>query len=719
MTDAAQPTVRFDLDAGAFVLSLAVADDASLHQVGLGPAGSTPGELPFPVLLYPSALPTFGDEIGREAALRLTHADGATSTRLVHRDHETVTLADAPELPAQRIGLTDRVAPTGVDLWYRPHPDHGLVESWLTITNRGDAPLTVHRAASVALAFAGATPTFTHWGGGWAGEWTETTEALAPGVKSVASFGGVRPSLHRPPVVLLAPDGPATETTGTVVAATLVWGGDARASAEVAPFGQQRLILGARDDGAERVLDPGDAYETPHALWTWSDRGVGETSRRLHRHVRDRSVRDGHRIRATVVNTWEAVGFSLDPDGLVAQARAGAEVGGELFLLDDGWFGTEFPRNDDTQGLGDWDTDRRKFPDGLQPMIDRVLATGLRFGLWVEPEMVNPRSTLYRDHPDWVIGEAGRERREERNQLVLDLTRPEVRDHCVAVIDRVLTEHRGISYLKWDANRDVTEPGSATLAADRRSHLPIDRVHATWAVMAEVARRHPDVELMLCASGGGRAELGTLRYFHELWTSDNTDPVDRVRIQWGASHLLPANVLGAHVTRWGNRPVAFGCAVAMSGRFGFDLDLLALDAGERATCRRAAADYAAIRDLVQQGDLHRLASPVGSDRAALAYTDPAGERAVVFAYFLPDAGPVGGRSSRAAPEPAGVALPDPPAGKVWQAVDRTPDRPESLGAGDPGEGAEPVDLDALGIRDGRLPWPNGPLEARIVELVAR
>lgn len=693
---------RFDLDAGSFVLSLAVADDGRLHQVGLG-AEAPPADLPFPVGLYPLALPTFGEEVQREPALRVTHADGALSTRLRFAQSEVGPAPDRPDVPAVGIGLVDRVAPVTVDLWFRPWPDLGLLESWVVVANAGDAPITVHDAAATSWSFAGSAPTFTHWGGGWAGEWAETTEALGAGVKTVASFGGVRSSLYRPPVVLFAPDGPASEHEGTVAACTLLWGGDTRFDAEVALHGQQRLIAGHQGRGAERVLDAGESFETPHALWCWSDRGIAPTSHAFHRFAREHVLRDGDRIRSTVINTWEAVGFEIDPVTLGEQISEASMIGGEVFLLDDGWFGTEYPRDDDTQGLGDWETDRNKFPNGLQPIIDATLAEGLRFGLWVEPEMVNPRSVLFRDHPDWVIGEPGREAREERQQLVLDLTRPAVRDFCIDTIDRILADHDGISYLKWDANRDVTEPGSMSLADDRQSHLAIDRVRATWTVMAEIARRHPDVELMLCASGGGRSDLGTLGFFHELWTSDNTDPIDRLRIQWGASHLLPASVLGAHVTRWGERPVPFGCAVAMSGRFGLDLDLTRLNDHERLTCRQATEDYAAIRDVVQFGDLHRLVSPLGdSDRAALAYVAPDGERAVVFAYLLP--------ADRKAPLPGpdeAIEVPPPPAGRTWGVVDRTPGR-------EPGTGRV-----VAGLANNRLDWPDGRLRARVVELVAR
>ncbi len=674
------------IEAGATRLVLAPGEDGRLHQVAFGPPTEATAPT-LPLALYPLAHPTFGEEPLREPALRVTHADGAVSTRLRFVE-ATSGPAAAGEGADHRVHLVDRVAPLAVVLCYRTWPDVDILEQWVEVTNEGDAPCRLHQAAAGAPALAGPAPHLTHWGGGWAGEWAQTTEALVQGTKTVASFGGVRPSLYRPPIVLWTPDGLATEDAGTVLAGTVRWGGDVRVDAEVSPHGHQRLVAGAQHVGAERILEPGETVTTPTVAWTWSTTGIGETSRRFHRFARRHVIRDGSRTRATVANTWEAVFFALDPDGLAAQVDRAAALGCELFLLDDGWFGR---RDDDTTSLGDWQVDRRKLPGGLQPLIDRTLAAGLRFGLWVEPEMVNAASSLYEAHPDWVIGEPGRERREERNQLVLDLCRPEVRGFVLDTIDRVLADHPGITYLKWDANRDVTEPGSPALPPDRQSHLPLDRVHATREVMAEVARRHPDVELMLCASGGGRSDLDTLRWFHEVWTSDDTDPVDRVRIQWGASHLLPASVLGAHVTRWGERPVAFGCAVAMSARFGLDLDLTALSEAETAVAASAVDAYHRIRDVVQHGDLHRLVSPVGSTRAALAHV--AGERTVVFLYRLPD--DAGGGDP--------VLLPWLDASAPLTVTDHTPGRP-------------PTDR-LTELVDGAVPWPAGEAPmATIVEV---
>lgn len=686
------PTGTIRVQAGRTAAEWAVDDDGRLHQIGFGPS-TLSAIADFPIGLYPLAYPTFGEEPLREPALRVTHVDGTTSTRL--RVVGVSTQAAEPDTESEpgaltRIHLRDRVAPLGVDLVVREHPDHHLLEMWTEVTNHGPGTLTVHRLMASSPAFAGSDPHLTHWGGGWAGEWTETTERLTPGVKTVGSAGGVRSSLYRPPIVVFAPDGPPAEESGRVGACTVVWGGDVRFDAEVFLHGHIRLLAGHHDRGSERQLDSGETFESPHVLWTWSEAGVGPTSRALHDFVRSRVIRDGHRPRAIVVNTWEAVGFSLDPAGLAAQVDRAAELGAELFLLDDGWFGSTHPRNDDTSGLGDWETDLTKLPGGLQPLIDHTLDRGLRFGLWVEPEMVNPASRLYETHPDWVVAEPGRERREERQQLVLDLCRPEVRRFVIDTIDTILTRHPAISYLKWDANRDLTEPGSAALAPDRQSHMAVDRVRYLWEVMAEVAARHPDVEVMACASGGGRSDLGTLRWCHELWTSDNTDPLDRLRIQWGASHLLPAMVQGAHVTRWGGRPVAFGAMVALSGRFGFDLDLTAMTSDELVVARRATEVARRIRTLVQFGDLYRLVSPVGGDHSALAYRSPGGGSSVVFLY----------RSASGTPG-AGLSVP-------WLAT------AGELKAWDLSVDQEPHEFV---ITDGVIDWPDGPEpSARVVEV---
>ena len=607
-----------------------VGDDGRLHQIGFGP--TMPDRAGLPVGVFPLAYPTWGESSTRAPGLRVTHHDGSTITRLRYEQHQREA-HDHGEVV--RIRLVDPVEPITVTLVYRTSTAHQVVEQWVEIRNDQPGPVVLHEVAAAVPAWWGAELWLTHHAGGWAAEWGTHEQRLTPGTLSLESYGGIRPSLQRQPFFLLSVGGPSTETEGRVLAGALAWGGNVRMAFERGnPMDTVTAWCGANPVGAELVLDPGAVHVTPRMVWAWSDAGRAPLTHRLHRWVRDHSVRDGDRRRDVVANNWEATFFAFDQRKLLSMMDDAADLGAELFLLDDGWFGERHPRDDDTAGLGDWVVDRKKLPDGIGALTDGAAERGLRFGLWVEPEMVNAASELYEARPDWVVHVQGRDRREERQQLVLDLCRPEVRDFVVATVDRILTEHPGISYLKWDANRDISEPASAAIPPDRQASYWVELALATEDVMRRVAEGWPDVELMLCASGGGRVDLASLQWFHEVWLSDNTDPVDRVRMQWAASHYLPAKVIGAHVTRWGGRPIELGCAVAMGGRFGFDLDTAGLSDDERAVCRRAAAFYRDHRDVLQEGDLHRLISPLGGDRAALMYADPDGGRAVVLGYQL-------------------------------------------------------------------------------------
>ena len=668
---------------------------ARLRQVGFGPAvADAPFESSVPLGLYPLAYPAFDEDPRRAPALRVTHASGVTSTRLRVDDVERTT--DGSGRGQVAVHLLDETEPLTVTLRFRTHDADGVLEQWVEITNRQSAPIALHEVAAASPAFLAGDTWLTHFGGDWAAEWSTTEEPLTLGSKVLESRGGIRPHLQCCPYFLLSPAGRSTEDAGLVVAGALAWGGDLRFTFERTVNHQLRVRCGHNHASGDYVLDPGATFVSPRMVWAWSASGRGDLSRRLHRWIRADVARDGHRLRASVLNNWEATSFDFDEARLFGLMDAGAEVGAELFLLDDGWFGDQHPRDDDTAGLGDWQADRRKLPGGLGALTAGAATRGLRFGLWVEPEMVNPRSQLYEEHPDWVISQPGRHRREERHQLVLDILRPDVRRHVAATIEHLLSDHPGISYLKWDANRMITEPGSTALAADRQANLWVDGPRALREVMQEVRNGHPEVELMLCASGGGRIDLDTLSCFHEVWLSDNTDPLTRVAMQFAASHFLPANVVGAHVTRWGQRPLAFACAVALSGRFGFDLDLSSLDATDIATCRRAVEVHAEIRDLVQQGDLWRLVSPLDHDAASMAYVDPATGRAVLFCLQLDGAR-----------HPDAVALPFLDASTTYEV--RTTDLATDL--------ASAASLAGADGQAGSLAWPlHEPLTALLLLL---
>lgn len=696
------------MDAGGWGLTWAADAGGRLRQVGLGTAGHRAG-LDTDAIWYPDAYPTWGGgDPYRPAALRITHADGTLTTRLVVH-----AVTRTPGSDGEHVVVTcrDEMFPLTVEHHLRPHADSGVLEQWVEMLHQESGPIRLMDYDSVApfLLADGDAELCQFGGSGWADEWAWTTERLTPGTKSLGSLGGVQPHLQRSPCVLLSPNGASGEDDGDIIALAVAWGGNTRIDLDVRPAADRdapqavRLRAGANPLGAEYVLDPGVRFVTPTVAWTWSGSGRAETTRRFHRWTRDRVLRDPDRLRPLVANNWEATFFDFDQDRIVGLIDRAADLGADLFLLDDGWFGTTHPRDDDTTSLGDWDPDPAKLPQGLAPLADAAAARGIRFGIWLEPEMVNPVSDLYARHPDWVVRDA-RQPREHRNQLYLDPLRAEVRDFEVGVLDRTLGPVPGISYVKWDANRPVTDPGSSTLAPDRQSNVWVDQVWATWEVMARVVAGHPEVELMLCASGGGRIDHGTLRWFHEFWTSDNTDPVTRVRMQWACSHFFPAAAMAAHVTRWGGRPLRFACAVALSGRFGFDLDLDALTDDESAVCRRAVAVARRTQDLVQHVAPRRLLSPVeGEDRsrAAMAHVAPDRSRAVVFAHQLED-------PSRPAPR---LLLPGLDPARTYAV------RWTDLGADEPEDGGE---LTGAVLGSDGLAWPLAdPCTSRIWELQAR
>ena len=619
------------LEAGPTTIAFCVDDAGKVRQRGFGPDVPR-GPLEFPAWLYPLAYPTFGEDPFATPALRITNASGVLSTRLTYRTHRFTSHPGGQEL---RIEMVDEADPVTLALCLRSWSDEAIVEQWAELTNDQHAPVTVHEFAAAAPLLAGGDPHLDHFTGDWGAEFRPVHERLTAGAKILEARALTRPAHEVPPYVRYRPDGEVTETGGQVLAATLAWGGNLRIAFEVDRRDQVRTWFGHLPTGADYVLDPGRTLTTPRVVWAWSDTGTRSLSQRLHRWVRDAVIRDGDRERAIVFNNWEATFFSFDQHRLEQFCADTAEVGAEVFLLDDGWFGDDHPRDDDAAGLGDWEANPSKLPEGLAGVGRAAHEAGVRFGVWVEPEMVNPDSRLYATHPDWVVAEPDRERREERNQLQLDLCRPDVQEHVRGVLDGVLAPENQVSFVKWDANRMVTEPGSTALPADRQGNWPLDVVHATWDTMAAVAAAHPDVEMMACASGGGRVDLGTLGFFHEVWLSDNTDPVDRVRMQWHAAEFLPPAILAADVTRWGARPVAFACAVAMSARFGFDLDRAGLDDEEWAVCRRATSHYRRFRPLVQHGELVRLVSPENGPSAALAFLTSGRDRAVVFGYRLP------------------------------------------------------------------------------------
>lgn len=587
----------------------------------------------------------------REPAVDVLHADGTRGLRLLYVAHRVLAGKPAsPGLPATYVESADEAETLEIDLRDAREAGPGEPVSGIEVTlsytvfagrdvvvraarvgNRGDRAVTLLRAASVSVDFSHRGFDLLTLPGAWARErWVERAP-LRSGLHESASRRGASGHQAHPFFALLEPT--ADEVRGEVHGFSLVYSGNHRGGAEVTQMHQTRVFLGINPDGFAWRLEPGESFRTPEVVLAYSAEGLGGLSAQYHRLYRERLVRGAwrDRERPVLINNWEATYFDFDADKLAAIARRAGELGVELFVLDDGWFGR---RNDDTTSLGDWIVDRKKLPGGLGDLGRRIEAEGLRFGLWFEPEMVSVESDLYRAHPDWCLHVPGRGRTEGRQQLVLDFSRPEVVEGVYAQVAAILRE-APVGYVKWDMNRHLTEVASAALPPDRQGEVFHRHVLGVYAFAERLAGEFPDLLLEGCSGGGGRYDPGMLHYTPQFWCSDNTDAIARLRIQHGTSIVYPPCTMGAHVSAVPNHqvhrstPMRTRGHVALAGQFGFELDLTKLDAPDLAEAGDLVAQAKATRHLLRHGDLHRLRDPHAGNLAAWMLVSPGRDEAVV------------------------------------------------------------------------------------------
>lgn len=584
------------------------------------------------------AYPSFGTSYIDEAALRVVHADGNTSTELIYDSHTVKQISE--NLSQTTITLKDTSYPFQVNLCFRAYGKENIIEQWTEISHTEKKPVTLFNFASSHLYFSEAAYFLTQFYGNWADEMNMTEARLTRGQKVLQSKLGVRADQFAHPCFLLSLDGPAQENAGSVIGGTLAWPGSWNLTFDVDPSENLHIISGINPYASHYRLRPRTSFKTPALLFTFSAQGTGPVSRNFHRWARKHGIYRGDRTRPTLLNNWEATYFDFNENLLSGIIRDASEMGFELFLLDDGWFGEKYPRNSDTQGLGDWKVNKKKLPRGIGYLVSESEKNNIRFGIWLEPEMVNPKSELYEKHPDWVIGQKNRSLDLSRNQLVLDLSNPDVQDYVFSAIHRTFSENPGISYIKWDCNRFITNSGSYYLSPEDQSHLWIGYVHGFFSVLDRVRAEYKDLTLMLCSGGGGRIDYATLPYFDEFWISDNTDALDRIFIQWGTTHFFPAMALASHVSIVPNHitgrtvPLKFRFDVAMSAKLGMDLQPKNMTPEEKEFSRNAIREYYGIREIIQFGDLYRLLSPYTNERTAMMYVSDDTDNAVVFAYLL-------------------------------------------------------------------------------------
>lgn len=573
---------------------------------------------------------TAGTENQFEPAVRAVHNDGNPSLELQFEDYKQTKEANVLHT---QIRLKDPVYSFFVTLHFKAYPDEDVIKTWTEIRHQEKEPVMLTQYASSLLHFNANAYWLTQFHGDWAREVQMKEEKLGNGIKSIESKLGTRTNFYQTQTFFVSLDKPSTETEGKLIAGTLGWTGNFKYSFEVDQKNGLRVISGINPFASEYYLKPNEVFETPEFVFTYSDKGKGQASRNLHKWVRNHALLDGNAPRMTLLNNWEATHTSFNEQRLVELFDEAKKLGVDLFLLDDGWFGNKYPRNNDKAGLGDWQPDRSKLPNGIASLVREAAARNVKFGIWLEPEMVNPQSELYEKHPDWILKLPNRPESYGRNQLVLDLTNPKVQDFVFNTVDQLMTAAPGIAFIKWDCNRSMTNAYSVYLK-DRQSHLYINYTKGFYDVMKRIRKKYPHLPIMLCAGGGGRTDYKALEYFTEFWPSDNTDALERIFIQWGYSYFFPANTIAAHVTGMGKQSLKFKTDVAMMGKLGYDIRINNFTPQELEFSQNAVKTYKDISNIIWKGDLYRLISPYDENRVVVMYVNEDKTQAILFNYYM-------------------------------------------------------------------------------------
>ncbi len=572
-----------------------------------------------------------GGEDFFEPAVAITHADGNKSTFLYYQSHEQKSVNGGTETI---IRLADNRYPVEVVLHYVAYDKENVIKAWSEICHHEKQPVTLWRYSSTMLYFDEDAYFLTLYHGDWAKEGQPATERLLPGKKIVDTKLGTRAAMYSEPFFELGLRAPASEQHGRAMLGTIGWTGNFRFCFEVDNAGALRVIPAINPFASDYRLQAGDVFRTPEFIFALSENGTAEASRNLHDWARRYQVKDGDKGRFTLLNNWENTGFDFDQEQLSQIMLEAKDLGVDMFLLDDGWFGNKYPRNDDHAGLGDWEHNAQKLPEGIAALTRAAREAGVKFGLWIEPEMVNPKSELFEQHPDWAITQPLRDTDTYRNQLVLDLNNPRVQDYVFGVVDRLLSENPEIAYFKWDCNSPITNIHSRHLG-ERQGNLYIDYVWGLYSVMRRVRAKYPSLPMMLCSGGGARCDYEALKYFTEFWPSDDTDPFERLYIQWSLSKFFPVKTLASHVTNWNPKTsIKFRVDVASMAKLGFDINLKSMSADDYAFCQQALTNYNAMRDVVLEGSQYLLLSPYEGNHMAVNYVDDSRSSALLFAYDL-------------------------------------------------------------------------------------
>lgn len=580
---------------------------------------------------------TYSGKKFTEPALLAVHSNGLLSTELKYVSHTNKASGDNNEIV--NVILKDKLLSFFVTVHFKVFYNEDIIQTWCTYSNKEAGTVTLKKFASASIPVLSEKYFLTKFYGSWFGEMKMEDIELKQGITSIESKQGVRTSHTFSPSFIVSLNMPATETEGELIGGTLAWSGSWKLSFEKDTEEKLCIIGGINEFASEYPLKPGEEFSTAPLLFTYSNEGKGLMSRNFHSWARKYGIQDGDELRPVVLNSWEGNFFDFDEKKVIAMIKDAASMGVEMFVLDDGWFGSnKYQRDNDGLALGDWDVNKKRFPNGLDKTIEEARKQGVKFGIWVEAEMCNEKSEVYEKHPDWVLKENGRPQYTERSNYVLDLTNPEVQKYVFESVNKVIVQNNYISYVKWDCNSPVNNPYAPYLQANEQQQFWVKYIQSFYKICDSLIKTHPNITFQVCASGGGRVDYGSLPYFHEFWASDNTDALQRVYIQNGTSYFFPAIAMAAHVAPVPNgitqriTPLKYRFDVSMSGRMGIELLPSTLTPDELLFAKEAVKTYKNIRPVVQFGNLYRLVSPYQSSLASLMYVTDNKDKSVVFVY---------------------------------------------------------------------------------------
>ena len=576
-------------------------------------------------------IPVRGGYVAETPLIEVVFPDGVRDIELEYKTSE-ITAIDG--YPALKIVQCDRYYPLEVSSWIRVLPEYDMIEKWIEVVNTGKkGSIRIENLLSGTVSLPKDAYELTHYSGVWGYEFVPQTTKLTQGTKTiqVKDFKSYGTSSF-----MVRPEGENDKYSGKVWFGSLTYSGNWRIDFEKFFAGKVQIAGGMNFWDQEVNLKPGQSFTTPRILFGYTEQGAEGVTASLTSYTREKLLPATHRdrLRPVLYNSWYATTFNVNEEHQLALAKVAKELGVEMFVIDDGWFKG---RIDDKAGLGDWTVDRNKFPDGLKPMIEKINAMGLDFGIWIEPEMVNPNSDLYRAHPDWVFHFPNRQRHEGRNQLILNLAREDVYQYLYKYFRDLLKENN-IKFIKWDMNKVLTDPGWTSAPADEQRAVRIKYVENLYRLVETLRKEFPEVWFENCSSGGGRIDLAMMSRFDFNWTSDNTDPVDRIFIQDSYLTLFPANTMISWVTQedWHrqNPSLEFKFDVCMAGVLGVGYDITKWNDEQKKIATEKIAQYKVIRETVQKGNVYRIVSPHEANRSILQYTSKNQRKAIVFVYQM-------------------------------------------------------------------------------------